>query len=125
MKLGIVGLGRAGKTAVFNALTRRTGESVPPGGHVVPALGVVPVPDSRVDWLSGLYKPKKTTYAQITYMDLQGVPGMTENKQEYMSLLLAHMRPMDAFIMVVRNFPDSALGAVSYTHLTLPTIYSV
>lgn len=111
MKLGIVGLGRAGKTTVFNALTRRTGESVPPGGHVVPALGVVPVPDSRVDWLSGLYKPKKTTYAQITYMDLQGVPGMTENKQEYMSLLLAHMRPMDAFIMVVRNFPDSALGA--------------
>jgi ribosome-binding ATPase len=44
-------------------------------------------------------------------MDLQGVPGMAENKQEYMSLLLTHMRPMDAFIMVVRNFPDSALGA--------------
>ena len=110
MKLGIIGLGRSGKTTVFNALTRRTGESVPPGGHVVPALGVVPVPDQRVDWLSGLYKPKKTTHAQITYMDLQGVPGMSENKQEYMSLLLTHMRPMDAFIMVVRNFPDSALG---------------
>jgi ribosome-binding ATPase len=113
MKLGIIGLGRSGKTTVFNALTRRTGESVPPGGHVVPALGVVSVPDARVDWLSGLYKPKKTTHAQITYMDLQGVPGMTENKQEYMSLLLTHMRPMDAFIMVVRNFPDSVLGSPS------------
>lgn len=111
MKLGIVGLGRSGKTTVFNALTRRTGESVPPGGQIAPVLGVVPVPDPRVDWLSGLYKPKKTTYAQITYMDLQGVSGAADNKQEYMALLLAHMRPMDAFIMVVRNFPDAMLGA--------------
>lgn len=110
MKLGIVGLGRSGKTTIFNALTRRTGESVPPGGQVVPALGVVPVPDPRVDWLSELYKPKKTTYAQVTYMDLQGMPGVVESKQEYMSLLLNHMRPMDALLMVVRNFPDPALG---------------
>ncbi len=110
MKLGITGLGRAGKTTVFNALTRRSGESVPAGGQVVPALGVVPVPDPRVDWLSTLYLPKKTTYAQITYMDLQGIPGMADDKREYMSLLLAHMRPMDAFIMVVRNFSDPVLG---------------
>jgi GTP-binding protein YchF len=111
MKLGIVGLGRAGKTAIFNALTRRSGESAPPGGHVVPVLGVVSVPDSRVEWLSDLYRPKKTTHAQITYMDLQGVPGMADNKREYMSLLLAHMRPMDALLMVIRNFTDPALGA--------------
>ena len=111
MKLGITGLGRAGKTSVFNALTRRSGESVPAGGQVVPALGVVEVPDPRVDWLSTLYRPKKTTHAQITYMDLQGIPGMADNKREYMSHLLTHMRPMDALIMVVRNFPDSVLGA--------------
>jgi hypothetical protein len=110
MKLGLTGLGRAGKTTVFNALTRRSGESASPGGQVVPALGVVSVPDPRVDWLSALYHPKKTTYAQITYMDLQGIPGMADNKQDYMSLLLPHMRPMDACIMVVRNFPDSVLG---------------
>lgn len=110
MKLGIVGLGKAGKTAIFNALTGREGETVPPGGHVVPALGVVPVPDPRVDWLSRLYKPKKTTYAQITYMDLQGVAGAADNKREYMSLLLTHMRPMDAFIMVIRNFTDPSVG---------------
>ncbi len=111
MKLGITGLGRAGKTTVFDALTRRGGESTPAGGQVVPALGVVPVPDPRVDWLSALYRPKKTTHAQITYMDLQGVPGMADNKQEYMALLLTHMRPMDALIMVVRNFSDPVLGA--------------
>ncbi len=110
MKLGITGLGRTGKTTVFDALTRRGGESAPAGGQVVPALGVVPVPDPRVDWLSGLYRPKKTTHAQITYMDLQGIPGMADNKQEYMSLLLTHMRPMDALIMVVRNFTDPAMG---------------
>ncbi len=110
MKLGITGLGRTGKTTVFNALTRRSGESVPPGGLVVPALGVVPVPDPRLEWLSALYHPKKTTHAQITYMDLQGIPGMADNKREYMSLLLTHMRPMDALIMVVRNFADPALG---------------
>jgi ribosome-binding ATPase len=110
MKLGIVGLGRSGKTTIFNALTRRTGESAPPGGQAVPVLGVVPLPDPRVDWLSQLYQPQKTTYAQVTYMDLQGMPGMVESKQEYMSLLLNHMRPMDAFLMVVRNFSDPVLG---------------
>lgn len=111
MKLGIIGLGRSGKTTIFNALTRRSGESVPAGGQVVPALGVVPVPDPRVDWLTGLYQPKKTAYAQVTYMDLQGMAGGIDNKQEYMALLLNHMRPMDAFLMVVRNFSDPGMDA--------------
>ncbi|MFP5213461.1 MAG: DUF933 domain-containing protein [Acidobacteriota bacterium] len=113
MKLGIVGLGRSGKTTIFNALTRRDGESVPPGGQMVPALGVVPVPDPRVDWLTGLYQPKKTAFAQVTYMDLQGMAGGIDNKQEYMTHLLNHMRPMDAFLMVVRNFDDPVSGAPS------------
>lgn len=106
MKLGIIGLNRSGKTTVFNALTRRTGESAPAAGHLTPVLGVVPVPDERVDWLSRLYLPKKTTYAQVTYMDLQGMPGGMENKREYMSLLLTHMRPMDALLLVLRNFAE-------------------
>jgi ribosome-binding ATPase YchF (GTP1/OBG family) len=104
-------LGRSGKTTIFNALTQRTGESAPAGGQLVPVLGVVSVPDPRVDWLSALYNPKKTTYAQVTYMDLQGMPGAADNKREYMSLLLNHMRPMDAFLVVIRNFDDSVLGA--------------
>jgi GTP-binding protein YchF len=110
MKLGIIGLARAGKTTIFNALTRRTGESVPSGGHAVPVMGVVSVADPRLDWLSRLYKPKKTTHAQVTYLDLQGLPGAFESQQEYMSLLLTHMRPVDAFLMVLRNFPDPSLG---------------
>lgn len=110
MKLGIIGLARSGKTTIFNALTRRTGESVPPGGHAVPVLGVVPVADPRLEWLSRLYQPQKTTPAQVTYLDLQGLPGVLDSKQEYMSLLLTHMRPMDAFLAIVRNFPESSLG---------------
>jgi ribosome-binding ATPase YchF (GTP1/OBG family) len=82
MKLGIVGLGRSGKATVVKALTRRTCEAAPAGGQVVPVLGVVPVPDFRVDWLSQLYRPEKTTCAPVTYMDLQGLPGMVESKQE-------------------------------------------
>ena len=88
MKLGIIGLARSGKTTIFNALTKRTGESVPSGGHAVPVLGAVSVADSRLDWLSEHYKPKKTTHAQVTYLDLQGLPGVLESHQEYMSLLL-------------------------------------
>ncbi|MBP8646678.1 MAG: DUF933 domain-containing protein [Syntrophobacteraceae bacterium] len=111
MKLGIIGWGRSGKTTIFNALTRRSGESVPVGGQAVPVLGVVSVPDVRVDWLSRLYQPKKTTHAQVTYMDLQGMPGSMDNKKEYMGLLLTHMRPMEAFLVVVRNFHEPTLGA--------------
>lgn len=110
MKLGIIGLARSGKTTIFNALTKRTGESAPPGGHAVPILGAVSVADSRMDWLSEHYKPKKITHAQVTYLDLQGLPGVMESHQEYMALLLTHMRPVDAFLMVVQNFSDPALG---------------
>ncbi len=110
MKLGIVGLGRSGKTTIFNALTRRVGESVAPGGQMVPVPGVVPVPDERVEWLTDLYKPRKKIYAQVTYTDLQGLAGVADNKQEYMAQLIAHMRQVDAFLLVVRNFQDPALG---------------
>ena len=110
MKLGIIGLPRSGKTTVFNALTRREGESAPPGGQVVPVLGVVPLPDPRVDHLSALYKPKKTIHAQVTYLDLQGMPGAAESRAEYMQTLLTHMRAMDAVLLVVRNFEEPSLG---------------
>ncbi len=111
MKLGIIGHGRSGKTTVFNALTRRTEESPPSGGRVAPVLGAVPVPDQRLEWLGRLYHPRKKVPAQVTYMDLQGMPGAADQKKEYMALLLTHMRPVDAFLLVVRNFHDPVLGA--------------
>lgn len=110
MRLGIVGLARSGKTTVFNALTQRTGESTTPSGQVVPVLGVVPVPDPRLEWLAELYHPRKKTPAQVTYTDLQGIAGVAEKKKDYMALLLTHMRPVEAFLVVVRNFADPVLG---------------
>jgi hypothetical protein len=110
MKLGIVGLAGSGKTTIFNALTRRSGESAVGGGKMTAVQGVVSVPDARVDWLSALHKPKKTTYAQVTYIDLQGVPGAVESKQEHLALLITHMRPTDGLLMVIRNFPHAGLG---------------
>lgn len=111
MKLGIVGLSRSGKTTVFNALTQRSGESGAASGQVVPVLGVVPVPDPRLDWLTALYQPRKRTPAQVTYTDLQGIAGVAEKRKDYMALLLTHMRPVEAFLVVVRNFSDPVLGA--------------
>lgn len=111
MKLGIVGWSRSGKTTVFNALTQRSGESGAASGQVVAVLGVVPVPDPRLDWLTALYQPRKRTPAQVTYTDLQGIAGVVEKRKDYMALLLTHMRPVDAFLVVVRNFSDPVLGA--------------
>jgi len=111
MKLGIVGLPQSGKTTIFNALTHRSGEPAGGGAKVTAVQGVVTVPDSRVDWLSQHHQPKKTTFAQVTYIDLQAMPGALENKQEYMAQLIIHMRPVDALLMVVRNFPDAAGNA--------------
>lgn len=111
MKLGIIGWGRSGKTTIFNALTKRDGETLPAGGQAAPVLGVVSVPDPRVEWLDALYHAKRKIHAQVTYMDLQGMSGVLESKQQYMSLLLTHMRPVDAFLTVIRNFTDPALGS--------------
>jgi hypothetical protein len=110
MKLGIIGLPQCGKTTLFNALTRHSGESTAAGGRVVPVQGVVTVPDARLEWLSRLYRPKKTTFTQVTYIDLQGTGGGLEGKREYMGLLMTHMRPADALLVVVRNFHSPVLG---------------
>lgn len=111
MKLGIIGLGQSGKTTIFNALTNHRSEENNAGNKIVAALETVSVPDERVDRLGAIYQPKKLTYAQMVYMDLQGTVGVSDNKQDYMSLLLTHIRPMNALLLVVRNFTHPMLGA--------------
>src|SRR5215207_2641988 len=74
MKLGIVGLPNSGKTTIFNALT---GSTLPTGasssGQFEMHTAVVNVPDPRVDKLKAMYNPKKTAYAQVTYVDIGGL----------------------------------------------------
>lgn len=95
MKLGIIGLPGSGKSTVFEALTHNIQEE----GHKVEArLGTVKVPDDRVDILSGMYKPRKTIYAQVEYY----LPAKQSSQKE--QNIWSQVRDCDAFIHVIRNF---------------------
>ena len=106
MELGITGLPSTGKTTLFNALT---GESVETGGYSKsqdPHLAVVKVPDTRVDTLSAMFEPKKTTHAIVQYADVAGLPiGQTDSRSQFLSAL----RTVDALIHVVRAFESETM----------------
>jgi hypothetical protein len=107
MKIGLIGLPKSGKTTLFNLLT---GSDVPTsrydGGRAELHTGVARVPDERVDRLSALFSPKKTTYATFEVVDLAGI-----EKGGRASLDTKEFRSADALLHVVRGFPDEALGA--------------
>jgi hypothetical protein len=105
MKIGLVGYPGSGKSSVFSALT---GQSVETGygSQNKTNLGVVKVPDPRVDALSRLFSPRKTTYAEITFTDVGGGHGEGIDRTA-----LAGMREADALCQVLRAFPDAAGAA--------------
>ncbi len=110
MKLGIIGLPNSGKTTIFNALTRQELETAPypnPIGtdhHV----GAIKVPDERIDRLSEIYKPKKTTYADVQCVDITGfATGISASKQK--TVLFNELIDCDAVIHVVRAFEDGTV----------------
>ncbi len=103
MRLGIIGLPQAGKTTIFNALTRGHQPITTSGGRFDVHTGVVDVPDSRVDRLSELFKPKKTIYAKVTYADIAGLEG---SQTAVSGQLLNQLTQMDGFLHVVRAFED-------------------
>ncbi len=107
MKIGLIGLPKSGKTTLFNLLT---GSDVPTsrydGGRAELHTGVARVPDARVDRLSALFSPKKTTYATFEVVDLAGI-----EKGGRASLDAKEFRNADALLHVVRGFADEALGA--------------
>ncbi len=100
MKLGIIGLERSGKTTVFNALTGADKE-VGTFGKIEAHIAMVKVPDERIDWLSNLYKPKKTVYADIEFVD---IPGSINDSSD--PKIVAAVREVDALVFVVRVFDD-------------------
>lgn len=106
MRLGIIGLPNSGKTTIFNALTRG---NLPTGaatsGQFEVNTAVVNVPDPRVDKLSEMYKPRKTTYTQVTYVDVGGLEkGVGEGglKGQFRN----ELAQVDGFVHVVRAFQD-------------------
>jgi hypothetical protein len=105
MRLGIIGLPQSGKTTLFNALTRGNAPTGISAGKVEVHTAVVDVPDERVDRLSKLFSPKKTTYAKVTYADIAGLDG-SKSKEGISGSLLNQLTQMDGLIHVVRVFED-------------------
>jgi len=105
MKLGIIGLPQSGKTTLFNALTRGNAPVGFSAGKIEMHTAVVDVPDPRVDKLSGLFNPKKTIYAKVTYVDIAGLDG-SAGASGISGALLNQLTQLDGFIHVVRCFED-------------------
>lgn len=107
MKIAIIGLSNSGKTTIFNALTRQNLETtIYPTTSGEPNRGVVKVPDSRIDKISAIFKPKKTTYATIEYVDYIGLTkGDLQQNRKVFDLI----KDADAIVHVVRGFEDDAV----------------
>ena len=111
MQIAIVGLAASGKTTVFNTLTRGHAETGGFGGLQL-NVGVVKVPDERLDRLAEIFKPKKIVHADVTYVDLPAPPASTEGRigtEELPAEHLARLRDSDALLHVVRAFEDPSV----------------
>ncbi len=106
MDIGIIGLARSGKTSLFNAMTRGTAEVGAYSSRNEPNVGVVRVPDARVDALAGVFKPKKTTYAEIRFVDY---PVSGFGAEGPGARYVAELANMDALVHVVRAFDDPSV----------------
>lgn len=106
MEIGITGLPSSGKTTIFNALTGSEAEVTQyQGGKKEHNLAAVKVPDIRLDRLTEMYKPGKTTPAQVKYVDVAGTLSPSgEQDSSSMEEMLRMLRPADAIITVIRNF---------------------
>jgi len=104
MKIGLVGFAGSGKTTVFNTMT---GLDVPVGYGGEVRLGTVRVPDERIDRLSKIFSPKKTTYAEMSFCDVPGEHG--SDKKGLSPRGLQQIRDQEALCLVLRDFDNPAI----------------
>ncbi len=107
MKLGIVGLPNVGKSTLFNAITNAGAESANyPFCTIEPNVGMVAVPDERLDFLRDMYSPKKYTPAAIEFVDIAGLVKGASKGEGLGNKFLSHIRMTEAIVHVVRCFDD-------------------
>ena len=108
MKLGIVGLPNVGKSTMFNSITKAGAECANyPFCTIEPNVGIVPVPDERLDVLTKMYNPQKTTHAVVEFVDIAGLVKGASKGEGLGNKFLSHIRETDAIVEVVRCFEDS------------------
>ena len=108
MKLGIVGLPNVGKSTLFNSITKAGAECANyPFCTIEPNVGVVAVPDKRLDNLAKMYNPQKVTHAVIEFVDIAGLVKGASKGEGLGNKFLSHIRETDAICEVVRCFEDA------------------